>query len=251
MDMLNGKAIIVTGAAQGIGAAMAAGFAEMGAQVALSDIDDAGDAAERINGTGGRAIAVQADVTSLAGCDEMVARAEEAFGRLDGLVCNAALFSVLPIQDFDEIEPDLWDQVMAVNVKGPWLCTRAAAPAMERSGGGSIVMIATNRVFHGFPGLLHYDASKGGVLAMTRSLIRELGSRNIRVNTIAPGLTMTEGVLARKGIEDRKAAIVAGRSIARDMQPDDLIGPTAFFLSDHAAFVSGQSLGVDGGGVIH
>ncbi|MYA89933.1 MAG: SDR family oxidoreductase, partial [Boseongicola sp. SB0662_bin_57] len=158
---------------------------------------------------------------------------------------------VLPIQDFDEIEPDLWDQVMAVNVKGPWLCTRAAAPAMERSGGGSIVMIATNRVFHGFPGLLHYDASKGGVLAMTRSLIRELGSRNIRVNTIAPGLTMTEGVLAREGIEDRKAAIVAGRSIARDMRPDDLIGPAAFFLSDHAAFVSGQSLGVDGGGVIH
>ncbi|MDE0344325.1 MAG: SDR family oxidoreductase, partial [Boseongicola sp.] len=87
--------------------------------------------------------------------------------------------------------------------------------------------------------------------AMTRSLIRELGPRNIRVNTIAPGLTMTEGVLARAGIEDRKAAIVAGRSIARDMQPDDLTGPTAFFLSDHAAFVSGQSLGVDGGGVIH
>ena len=249
--MLNGKSIIVTGAAQGIGAAMAAGFAEMGAQVALSDIDDAGDAAESINGTGGRAIAVKADVTSLASCDEMVARTEEAFGRLDGLVCNAALFSVLPIQDFDEIEPDLWDKVMAVNVKGPWLCTRAATPAMERSGGGSIVMIATNRVFHGFPGLLHYDASKGGVLAMTRSLIRELGSRNVRVNTIAPGLTMTEGVLAREGIEDRKAAIVAGRSIARDMQPDDLIGPTAFFLSDHAAFVSGQSLGVDGGGVIH
>ena len=249
--MLNGKAIIVTGAAQGIGAAMAAGFAEMGAQVALSDIDDAGDAAERINGAGGRAIAVQADVTSLASCDEMVARTEAAFGRLDGLVCNAALFSVLPIQDFDQIEPDLWDQVMAVNVKGPWLCTRAAVPAMERSGGGSIVMIATNRVFHGFPGLLHYDASKGGVLAMTRSLIRELGSRNIRVNTIAPGLTMTEGVLAREGIEDRKAAIAAGRSIARDMRPDDLIGPSAFFLSDHAAFVSGQSLGVDGGGVIH
>lgn len=249
--MLNGKSIIVTGAAQGIGAAMAAGFAEMGAQVALSDIDDAGDAAERINGAGGTAIAVPADVTSLASCDEMVARTEEAFGRLDGLVCNAALFSVLPVQDFDEIETDLWDKVMAVNVKGPWLCTRAAAPAMERSGGGSIVMIATNRVFHGFPGLLHYDASKGGVLAMTRSLIRELGPRNIRVNTIAPGLTMTEGVLAREGIEDRKAAIVAGRSIARDMQPDDLVGPTAFFLSDHAAFVSGQSLGVDGGGVIH
>ena len=112
-------------------------------------------------------------------------------------------------------------------------------------------MIATNRIFHGFPGMLHYDASKGGVLAMTRSLIRELGPKNIRVNTIAPGLTLSEGVLAREGIADRKGAIAAGRAIARDQSPEDLIGPTGFFLSDHAGFVTGQSLGVDGGGVIH
>ena len=122
---------------------------------------------------------------------------------------------------------------------------------MERAGGGTVVMIATNRIFHGYPGMLHYDASKGAVLAMTRSLIRELGPKNIRVNTIAPGLTMSEGVLAREGIEDRAPAIAAGRSLARDQRPEDLIGPCAFFLSDHSGFVSGQSLGVDGGGVIH
>lgn len=249
--MLQGKSIIVTGAAQGIGAVMAAGFAEMGASVALADIADTSAATEKITAAGGKAIAVQVDVTSLASCEEMVSKTEAAFGKVDGLVCNAALFSALPSEPFDEIDPDLWDKVMAVNVKGPWLCSRAVAPAMDRAGGGSIVMISTNRIFHGYPGLLHYDASKGGVLTMVRSLIREVGTKNIRVNTIAPGLTMSEGVLAREGIEDRKGAIAAGRSLARDQQPEDLTGPTAFFLSDYSAFVSGQSLGVDGGGVIH
>jgi NAD(P)-dependent dehydrogenase (short-subunit alcohol dehydrogenase family) len=249
--MLDGKNIIVTGAAQGIGAVMAAGFAEMGASVALADIDDASAAASKITYAGGNAITVKVDVTSLESCKAMVAETEAAFGKVDGLVCNAALFSVLPIESYDNIDVDLWDKVMAVNIKGPWLCTRAAVPAMERAGGGAIVMISTNRIFHGYPGMLHYDTSKGGVLTMVRSLIRELGPKNIRVNTIAPGLTMSEGVLAREGIQDRKDAIAAGRSLARDQEPEDLIGPTAFFLSDHSAFVSGQSLGVDGGGIIH
>lgn len=249
--MLESKRIIITGAAQGIGASMAAGFADMGARVALCDVADPSQAAHRITTDGQDAIAIQADVTKLEDCERMVAETEQAFGGVDGLVCNAALFAVLPIQMHDEIEPELWDKVMAVNVKGPWFCTRATVPAMERSGGGSIVMIATNRIFHGFPGLLHYDVSKGGVFAMTRSLIRELGPKNIRVNTIAPGLTMSEGVLAREGIEERKGEIAAGRSLARDQQPEDLIGPTAFFLSDYSVFVSGQSLGVDGGGIIH
>ena len=191
------------------------------------------------------------DVTSRADCERMVAETEAAFGRVDGLVNNAALFSTLPRQDYDRIEESLWDRVMSVNVKGAWLCTCAAVPAMERAGGGSIVMIATNRIFHGFPGLLHYDASKGAVLAMARSLIRELGPKNIRVNTIAPGLTMTEGVKSREGIRARADEIAARRSLARDQMPEDLIGATAYFLSDHAEFVTGQSLGVDGGGVIH
>lgn len=246
--MLQGKRIIVTGAAQGIGATLAQGFAAMGAKVALADIADPTPAARRI---GEAAIAVQMDVTKPADCERLAAETEAALGGIDGLVNNAALFATLPIEMHDQIDPDAWDRVMAVNAKGPWLVTRACVPAMARGGGGSVVMIATNRIFHGFPGMLHYDASKGAVLAMTRSLIRELGPKNIRVNTIAPGLTMSEGVLAREGIEERARVIAAGRSLARDQQPEDLIGPCAFFLSDHSGFVTGQSLGVDGGGVIH
>jgi NAD(P)-dependent dehydrogenase (short-subunit alcohol dehydrogenase family) len=140
---------------------------------------------------------------------------------------------------------------MAVNVKGTWLSTVAAVPALERAGGGAIVMIATNRIFHGFPNLLHYDASKGAVLAMARSLARELGPKRIRVNTIAPGLTMSEGVLAKPGIAERAAAIAASRALARDQTPEDLVGSVAYFLSDASGFVTGQTLIVDGGGLMH
>lgn len=246
--MLEGKRIIVTGAAQGIGAVFARGFARMGARVCVADIKNPQAVVDDI---GAAAIGVRIDVTSSADCTRMVTETEAAFGGVDGMVCNAALFATLPIEMHDEIAEDLWDKVMAVNVKGPWLCTRAAVPAMERAGGGAIVMIASNRILHGYPGLLHYDASKGAVFAMTRSLIRELGPKNIRVNTVAPGLTMSEGVLARDGIEERKASIAAGRALGRDQLPEDLVGPTAFFLSDHSGFTSGQTLCVDGGGIVH
>ena len=248
--MLNDKRIIVTGAAQGIGAVLAAGLADMGASVMLADIDDPADAAGRIRARSGNALSVTADVASLEDCRSMVKETEAAYGGVDGIVCNAALFSALPQQAFDEIDETLWDRVMEVNVKGSWLCTRAAVPAMERAGGGSVVMISTNRILHGFPDLLHYDASKGAVWSMTRSLIRELGPRNIRVNTVCPGLTLSEGVLAREGIEERKGPIAAARSLARDQHPDDLVGPIAFLLSDHSGFVSGQTLVVDGGGIV-
>lgn len=245
--MLQGKRIIVTGAAQGIGATLAAGFAGMGARVALADIADPGPAAEQIEG----AIAIQMDVTDMADCERLATEADAAFGGIDGVVNNAAIFATLPIAMQDEIETQLWDSVMAVNAKGPWLVTRACVPVMARSGGGSIVMISTNRILQGFPGMLHYDASKGAVFAMTRSLIRELGPKNIRVNSIMPGLTMSEGVKAKDGIEERASIIAGSRSLARDMQPDDLLGPCAFFLSDHSAFVTGQALCVDGGSITH
>jgi NAD(P)-dependent dehydrogenase (short-subunit alcohol dehydrogenase family) len=247
---LTGKCVIVTGAAQGIGAMLALGLSAFGAKVALADIADAEPAARRVREAGGEAVAIKADVASQASCKGMVEQTLAAFGRLDGLVCNAALFATLAMQPFDEIEVELWDRVMAVNARGPWLCARAATPAMTATGGGSIIMISTNRVFQGFPMMLHYDASKGAVLAMARSLARELGPRNIRVNTIAPGLTMSEGVKARPGIEERAPAIARGRALSRDQQPEDLVGAVGFFLSDASAFVTGQSLIVDGGGLM-
>ena len=248
--MLEGKRVIITGAAQGIGATLGKGLAALGARVMLADINDPSTAVEAVRSEGYEAAGSCVDVTRLEDCKRMVADTVAAYGGVDGLVANAALFSELPIETFDEIDEVQWDRVMAVNVKGPWLCARAVAPALEAAGGGSIVNIGTNRIFHGFPGMLHYDASKGAVLAITRSLMRELGPKNIRVNTVSPGLTMSEGVLARDGIEERAPVIAAGRALSRDQQPEDLIGGVAFFLSDLSAFIDGQNLSIDGGGII-
>ena len=180
----------------------------------------------------------------------MVARTVDAFGRLDILVNNAALFTSIARSPFDEISVDVWDKVMAVNIKGVWLGCKAAVPEMRKNKYGKIISICTGRIFKGAPFFLHYDASKGAVSAMTRSLIRELGPKNVRVNTIMPGLTLSEGVLAREGILDRAKPISRARSLARDQQPQDLVGATAFFLSDMSGFVTGQSLIVDGGGLV-
>ena len=250
LPVLKGQSVIITGAAQGIGAVLARGLAARGASVTLADIADPSHEVRAIIAMGGHAIGVQMDVTREEDCNTMVARAEEAFGAVNGMVCNAALFATLQPKPFDAIPLDEWDLVMAVNVRGPWLCARSFTPALERAGGGSIVMIGTNRTFMGYPMMLHYDASKGAVVAMTRSLVRELGPRGIRVNTVAPGLTMSEGVLARTGIEARNAVVIQGRALGRTQEPRDLVGAVSFFLSSDSGFVCGQSLIVDGGGIL-
>ena len=248
---VEGRVCIVTGAAQGIGATYAKSLAGEGAKVVVSDIDDATAVADEIRASGGDALALRSDVADWDSCQEMVAKTVEAFGRLDVLINNAAIFGKLERASIDEISPELFDRVMKVNVGGTFLCTKAAVPVMREQRYGKIVNISTSRIFAGLPFYLHYDASKGAVFGMTRAMAKELGDDGIRVNAIAPGSTMSENVKARTDWRDGgPAAKLAGRSLKRLQEPDDLIGACIFLASAESDFVTGQTLVIDGGGAM-
>ena len=246
---LRGRTAIVTGAAQGIGATFARALAGEGAAVCLCDVKPVDALVAEISAAGGRAAGALADVTQPAEMESLAALAEERFGRIDVLVNNAALFSGLPLGPFWEIPSADWDRVMAVNTRGPFECVRAVLPAMRRQGYGKIVNIASGTVFKGSPLLMHYVASKGAIVAMTRVMARELGEFGIGVNAIAPGLTMSENVQAMYGPQYR-AANVASRCFKRDETPDDLIGVLLFLASADSDFMTGQVVVVDGGSVM-
>ena len=250
MTLLERKVAIVTGAAQGIGARFAIGLAKEGAKVIVADVVDGTEVVEQIRSLGGESHSLITDITDDSSCREMVTLADEKFGGLDILVNNAALFGKIPTAPLTEIPLEQWDDVMRVNVRGTWQCVKAALPLMETKG-GSIINIITNRVFKGYPNFLHYDASKGALLAMTRALAAELGDKKIRVNAIAPGLTMSENVKLRDGVDDTNEMVVRNRAFKRSQVPDDVVGAVVFFASDGSAFITGQSLVVDGGGVMH
>lgn len=245
------RVCIVTGAAQGIGATYARALAAEGARLVVSDIDDAGAVAEEIRAGGGEAIALQNDVSDWDSCRDMAAKTVEKFGRIDVLINNAAIFGKLDRASIDEISPELFERVMKVNVGGTFLCTKAVIPGMREQGYGKIVNISTSRIFAGLPFYLHYDASKGAVFGMTRAMAKELGDDGIRVNAIAPGSTMSENVKARTDWRDGgPAAKLAGRSLKRLQDPEDLIGSCIFFASAESDFVTGQTLVIDGGGAM-
>ena len=249
---LAGRAAIVTGAAQGIGARYAAALAAEGAAVVCSDVIDAEPVAAAIRSGGGRAIALHTDVTSGDSVRAMAAAAVEAFGRIDILVNNAGLFANLAMQPFDQIDSAEWDRVMAVNVRGPFECMRAVAAQMRAQQYGKVINIASGTVFKGVPMLLHYVSSKGAVVAMTRSLARELGDAGIRVNTLAPGLTASENTLANPAWQGAAAANnIASRAIKREATPEDLCGTLVYLASAESDFVTGQVIVVDGGSVMH
>ena len=250
MGRLSDRAIIVTGAAQGIGATYAKGLAAEGALLTICDLKAPDAVAEEIRAAGGKVVSVAADVTSVDAVTAMVKATVDAYGSVHGLVNNAALFGGLKQQHFMSITSDEWDKVMAVNTRGVFECVKAVVPAMKAQKYGKIINIASGTLFKGTPNLLHYVASKGAIVAMTRVMARELGADNIMVNCIAPGLTVSEAVretYSEKEIEMNKST----RALKREEEPDDLIGALVFFCSKESDFVTGQTLLVDGGSVMH
>lgn len=249
---LAGKVALVTGAAMGIGDAIARGLAEDGARLVIADQRGADAAAQALVALGHTAIGVTADVASEADTQAMAARALEAFGRIDVLVTNAAIFSTLEPKPMERISGDEWRRVMEVNTLGVFLSVKACLDALAASGAGRIVTISSGVAFKGNTHYLHYVASKGAVVSMTRAMARELGPRGINVNSIAPGFTLSEGVLANeKLIEGARAPSLAGRTIARDMHPADIVGAARFFAGPDSAFITGQTMVVDGGTYMH
>lgn len=172
----------------------------------------------------------------------------KVFGRIDILVNCAAILDGLVRKSFTEVDPDEWDQVMVVNVKGPWLCARAVFPYMKQQRKGRIINLSSETFFTGSHGLIHYVSSKGGVIGLTRALAIELGPHNIKINAIAPGFTDTE---ASRSFADVTKHDVSRTPLRRLEQPYDLIGAILFFASDESDFITGQTLVVDGGRVAH
>lgn len=249
---LNDKVIVVTGAASGIGKAIALELARQGAAVVVADLRAPDDTVQAIAAAGGRALGLAADVTQPGQVQAMVARTLEVLGRLDGLVNNAGIYSSIVPRPFEQIDLDEWRRLFEVNVFGLMTCCQAVVPHMKSVGGGRIVNIISGTPFKGIPFMLHYVASKGAVLGMTRSLARELGADGILVNGVAPGFTLSEGVLDNE-VQVMKLREVSrqARALARDQVPDDVTGAVAFFMSDASAFITGQTLLVDGGSHFH
>ena len=249
----DGKVIIITGGARGIGRVYSQELAKAGANVVVSDILDGEPCASEIREGGGEAVFVKADVTSEESVKALAAAAHDHYGRIDGLVNNAAIFADVRYAPFDEISVAEWDQVMDVNVKGVWLASRAVYPYMKEQGSGKIVNIASGVPFKGIPVYAHYTVSKGAVVALTRVLARATGKDGICVNAVAPGLTRSESLLEARGglVDEDDVPQIQSRAIPRSQYPEDLVGAVMFFLSDAASFITGQTLLVDGGSYMH
>jgi NAD(P)-dependent dehydrogenase (short-subunit alcohol dehydrogenase family) len=239
MGALDGKVAIVTGGAQGIGAAIAHGLEAEGAEVVIVDLEPTA------NG-------IRADVSSEDDVARMVGEALERNGRIDVLVNNAGLYASLEMRAFTEIPLEEWNRVMEVNVASMFLTCRAVVPVMREHGGGKIVNISSGTPFRGVPFLLHYVTSKGAIVAFTRSLAKEVGADGIHVNCVAPGFTMSEGVKSHpEVIEALQDVSVAARTIKRDQVPEDVVGAVVFLCTPAADFITGQTMVIDGGQYFH
>jgi NAD(P)-dependent dehydrogenase (short-subunit alcohol dehydrogenase family) len=245
---LDGKVAVVTGAAQGIGNAIAKGLAVEGARIVVADLDRAEDAAQEFDG----GIGLTVDVADEAQVERMAQEVVERCGTIDILVNNAGLYASLQMRPFTEIPVDEWRQVMDVNVLSMFLTTRAVVPPMREQGGGRIVNISSGTPFRGVPFLLHYVTSKGAIVALTRALAKELGRDDVLVNCVAPGFTMSDGVREHpEVIEALREVSVSSRTLQRDQEPEDVVGAVVFLCGPGATFVTGQTIVIDGGQYFH
>ena len=248
MGQLEGKVAVVTGAAQGIGRAIADALAAEGARIVVADLQGADAAAASYPG----GVGLTVDVADEAAVDGMVVETLERCGRLDVLVNNAGLYASLAMRPFTEIPLEEWRRVMDVNVASMFLTCRAAVPAMRERGGGTIVNISSGTPFRGVPFLLHYVTSKGAIVAFTRALAKEVGRDGIRVNCVAPGFTMSDGVKEHpEVIEQLRDVSVAARTIQRDQDPEDVVGAVTYLAGPTSSFVTGQTIVIDGGQYFH
>jgi NAD(P)-dependent dehydrogenase (short-subunit alcohol dehydrogenase family) len=251
MGRLDGRIAIVTGGAKGIGAHYARALAAEGARLMIADIADGKDVAQSIaRERGANSVASSiTDVSDEPSVRALVAETMERFGQIDVLVNNAALFAPLKETKCTEIDTAVWDRVMAINLRGPFLVVKHVAPHMSARGYGKIINIGSGSIFHGIPWMMHYVTSKGGVMAMTRVMAMELGEHGIRVNTLSPGLTMSETLMAENAmhIANAREHVLAGRSLKRDALPQDLLGALVFLASADSDFMTGQNVLVDGG----
>ncbi len=252
---LKDRVAIVTGAARGLGRSFAMRLAEEGAKVMAMNIalrpkdrEDLSETVKQIKTLGGEAVSFQGDVTDEGATRAMAEATVKAFGKVDILINNAAIYDGLKRRPFYEIDPDEWDLVMKVNVKGAFLCTRAVFPFMRDQGYGKIINIASEVFFTGSHGFAHYVASKGGIIGLTRALAIELGPHRICINCVAPGFTDTE---ASRGIADVTKYDTSKTPLGRVVKPEDLTGAALFLASPESDFITGQTVLVDGGRVMH
>jgi NAD(P)-dependent dehydrogenase (short-subunit alcohol dehydrogenase family) len=249
---LEGRVAIVTGSARGIGKAFALRLAADGARVVAADILDTTQVKDEIEKKGGESITVLTDVSDEESTQAMARKAVEKFGRIDVLINNAGVFAALGKKSFYDISAKEWDQVLGVNLKGVFLCAKAVYPQMKKQGKGKIINISSSTFFQGVPYFLHYVASKGGIIGLTRALAREVGDDNISVNAVAPGLTLSEVVRGNPMFPEEHLNLSAGsRCFKRYEVPDDLTGTILFLASDDSDFITGQTMLVDGGAAFH
>ena len=245
-----GRIVVVTGGAMGIGRALAEGLLTEGATVVIADREGAEEAAAAL--ATNRAIGIACDVSDQQETEAMARAAVNAFGRIDVLVNNAGIYSSLQMTPFEDLTAEDWRRILDVNVIGQAMATRAVVPVMRQQGGGSIINISSGTPFKGVPFMLHYVASKGAVNAMTKALAKELGAADIRVNAVAPGFTLSDGVRANPHqIEKLQEVSRQARVLQRDQVPEDIVGAVVFFASADASFITGQTLVVDGGAYFH